>query len=228
MVSILGMGMQALKDNSTQVTSMVAAVPLTAGNWAGVGFSSNGRMVGSTALVARLNTTGVPTATVYDLKAQSPSGVVPGTGLSFVGSGSAETYYDTASQYVYMSYQLNLATSTPANPSFLVMAYGAQASDTTLQQHSNYLSVGAEFVTGTFLPSNWVVPFHSNGNVFLIFFHQECISRRIPMSIASNYLHTHCTNQSPSKVEGVASRYDENAFLFTRSACPRGFQCVMC
>lgn len=141
--------MQALKDNSTQVTSMVVAVPLTTGNWAGIGFSSDGLMVGSTALIATFNAAGLPNATVYRLNAKSPAGVVPGDGLSFVG-GSPAAVYDQASRYVYMSYQVDLAKSTPANPSFLLMGYGVQSTSGTLQQHTSEISTSAQFVTGNF------------------------------------------------------------------------------
>jgi hypothetical protein len=49
-----------------------------------------------------------------------------------------------------MSFQVNLATSTPANPTYLLMAHGQRGSGTTLQEHTsgNRIYVGAEFVTG--------------------------------------------------------------------------------
>lgn len=137
----------ALRDNATQATSIVVAVPLTTGNWAGLGFSSEGLMVGSTAVIATLNSSGAA-ATVYNLKGKSPSLVTPGSGLSFVNSSGAEAYYDSTSGYVYMSYQVDLATSTPANAGYLIMAHGAQDSGTTLQQHTDYISEPGNFVTG--------------------------------------------------------------------------------
>jgi len=149
------MGMQALKDNSTQTTSMVVAVPLTTGNWAGMGFSSDGEMVGSTALIATFNST-VAMASVYNLNAKSTSGVTRGSGLTFVNASGADAYSDATSGYVYMSYQVDLATSKPANPGYLIMAFGAQGSGDSLQQHSSEITVAADFVTGLLLPSNWV------------------------------------------------------------------------
>jgi hypothetical protein len=136
-----------LKDNSTHVTSIVYAAPLTSGRWAGLGFSGDGQMPGSTALVTTLNSAGVPVATAYSLNGRSTSQVVAdGTGLSFVGGLPGATY-DTTTKTVYVSMEVDFANST-AVPNFLLMAYGMSYSDGQLAQHDNEISTTAQFLSG--------------------------------------------------------------------------------
>lgn len=106
-------------------------------------------MVGSSAVVAAFTSAGA-TVRVYALRSQTPSGVAPATDLLDFLSGPAAVYEQT-SGYVYMSFQVNLATSTPANPTYLLMAHGRVGSGTSLQEHTAYMYVGAEFVTGIHL-----------------------------------------------------------------------------
>ncbi|KAG0578667.1 hypothetical protein M758_4G037300 [Ceratodon purpureus] len=141
----------ALKDNATQVTSIVYAAPLTTNYWAGLGFSADGTMVGSTALISTLNDAGVPVATVYSLNGRSTSQVVAtGNGLSFVGGPPGATY-DQASQTVYVSMQVDFANST-AKPTFLLMAYGRQLAGGQLAQHDSRISTSAQFLSGVVAP----------------------------------------------------------------------------
>lgn len=143
---------QALKDNTTQVTSIVYSAPLTTLYWAGLGFSANGGMIGSTAVISTLNAAGVPVAKVYSLKGQSSAQVVEGDGLSFVG-GPAGAYYDLPSQTVFVSMEVDFANST-ATPTFLLMAYGPENTDGTLAGHDNRIATSAQFISGTlFSPS---------------------------------------------------------------------------
>lgn len=147
-----------MKDNATQVTSIVYAAPLTSNYWAGLGFSADGQMVGSTALISTLNAAGVPVAAVYSLNGRSTSQVVAtDNGLSFVGGPPGATY-DQASQTVYVSMEVNFANST-AKPTFLLMAYGAEFANGQLAQHDSRISTGAQFISGIFLPLTWLVKF---------------------------------------------------------------------
>ena len=138
-----------MKDNITQVTTIVYAAPLSLGRWAGLGFSADGIMVGSTALISTLNAAGVPIATVYNLLGRTSDQVVPGTGLNFVGGLPGATY-DQPSSTVYVSFQVDFANST-AKSTYLLMAYGAQNSDGTLAEHDSRISTSAEFISGIFL-----------------------------------------------------------------------------
>ncbi|XP_024392891.1 cytochrome b561 and DOMON domain-containing protein At3g61750 [Physcomitrium patens] len=137
----------ALKDNVTNITSMVVSMPLSPNQWAGLGFSADGQMVGSTALIATLSSSGVPIVKVYKLNSRSTSGVVEdASGLSFVG-GPADAVYDQG-RTVYVSFQLNLAKST-AGSRFFLMAYGPTSLDGQgISQHVDRISLSAQFVTG--------------------------------------------------------------------------------
>lgn len=143
---------QALKDNVTLVTTMVLAAPLSAGNWIGFGFSPNGQMVGSTALITTLNFSKGAVVTEYSLNGRSTGQVVKKTGaLAFVG-GFPEGVFDAASNMVYVSFQVNL-TKSAAKTDSLLLAYGSLALDGSINRHTDRRSISAQIATGIFLPS---------------------------------------------------------------------------
>lgn len=137
----------ALRDNATQIVNMVVSMPLSANKWAGIAFSGDGEMPGSSALVATLDSSGVPVVNQYSLKDRSPAGVVKGgTGLVYYG-GAPEAYFDKGTT-VYVSFQIDFSRSTP-QPKFLLMAYGKLAANGSLNEHDDRTYYDADFVSGT-------------------------------------------------------------------------------
>ena len=137
---------QSLKDNSTQVVSIVLGAPFIGDQqWFGLGFSDQGYMIGSTAMIVKPNSTSVEVVQ-YALKGQVPSAVVPDTtGLAIVGVPHA--YYDAASSTAYMSFQVNFAKST-AKANYLLYAYGSLSADGSVQKHLSQTTTTSTFVSG--------------------------------------------------------------------------------
>lgn len=126
---------------------MVLAAPLSAGNWIGFGFSPNGQMVGSTALITTLNFSKGAVVTEYSLNGRSTGQVVKKTGaLAFVG-GFPEGVFDAASNMVYVSFQVNL-TKSAAKTDSLLLAYGSLALDGSINRHTDRRSISAQIATG--------------------------------------------------------------------------------
>jgi hypothetical protein len=144
---------QSQHDNTTNVVSIVVAMPLASpGRWAALGFSKDSYMIGSTAVVARL-TTNSPTATAteYFLKDKIPNQVFPDrTGLSFVMA--PKSHYDAQNKIMYMAFQVNFMKSV-VSPNYLLYAYGPLASDGSLQIHDSHYAFPSPFVAGSFIMS---------------------------------------------------------------------------
>jgi hypothetical protein len=157
--------LQSLHDSVTNVVSIVVSMPLvSSGRWAALGFSKEGYMITSTAIVGRLINSGIPTATEFYLKDKNPSQVFPDrTGLNFVTV--PESHYDPNNKTIYIAFQVNFAKSA-ASPNYLLYAYGPLQLDGTLQIHDSHYSFPSTFVAGLILSS--------------IFFLLFCFLRSVP------------------------------------------------
>jgi len=137
----------SLHDSVTNVVSIVVSMPLVAsGRWVALGFSKEGYMITSTAIVGRLINSGIPTATEFYLKDKNPSQVFPDrTGLNFVTV--PESHYDAKNKTIYIAFQVNFAKSA-ASPNYLLYAYGPLQLDGSLQIHDSHYSFPSTFVSG--------------------------------------------------------------------------------
>lgn len=151
-VVVMGGLLQSLHDSVTNVVSIVVSMPLvSSGRWAALGFSKEGYMITSTAIVGRLINSGIPTATEFYLKDKNPSQVFPDrTGLNFVTV--PESHYDPKNKTIYIAFQVNFAKSA-ASPNYLLYAYGPLQLDGTLQIHDSHYSFPSTFVAGLILSS---------------------------------------------------------------------------
>ena len=137
---------QSLKDNVTQFVDIVVAAPVSTSHWAAIGFSDQGYMVGSTALIATLEANG-PKVTQYKLENQnSPGACVADTSTLSILLGP-EVKYDSASSTVYMAFRVDF-TNSSAKANWLLWAYGP-VDGTTILQHTTRTSTQSAFETGT-------------------------------------------------------------------------------
>lgn len=140
--------MQALKDNATQVYTMVVSMPLTANKWSGLAFSADGQMVGSSALIASLSSSGAPIINQYNLTDKTQAGVIKGgTGIVFYQGSRPDGHYDQATRTVYMSFQVDSLKSA-AKANYFLMAYGSLRRDGSPDYHDDKSYYSATFVSG--------------------------------------------------------------------------------
>lgn len=125
------------------------SAPLAAQQWAGLGFSGPGQMVGSTAIVATLGANGVR-IDQYFLKDKNPSQVVRDRTRILFTAGP-ESFYDDRYKTVYMAFQIDF-NSSKADPNYLLFAQGPSSGvdNADLQYHTAQTLQPSEFATGTF------------------------------------------------------------------------------
>lgn len=118
-------------------------------SYVGIGFSADGRMVGSSAMVGWIMPNGVGVLKQYYLGGQSPGQVVPDQGgLPIVNTSTAIV---SQSSRLYIAFQLN--TSQPE--SRLIYAVGPQnripSSNDMLAQHDAHVSTRLDYASGELL-----------------------------------------------------------------------------
>lgn len=156
---------QSLKDNVTQYVDIVVAAPVSTSHWAAIGFSDQGYMVGSTAMIATLPSSGAK-VTQYKLESQaSPGACVADNSTLSILLGPVVTY-DSASSTAYMAFRVDF-TNSSAKANWLLWAYGpASADGATIYQHTSRTSTQSAFVTGMVGSPNLQVLFCSHISVF--------------------------------------------------------------
>lgn len=156
---------QSLKDNVTQYVDIVVAAPVSASKWAAIGFSDQGYMVGSTAMIATYQGN-VTKVTQYRLENQvSPGACVADNSTLSILLGPEATY-DPASSTVYMAFRADF-TNSSAKANWLLWAYGpASADGATIYEHTSRTSTRSAFVTGMVGSPNLQVLFCSHISVF--------------------------------------------------------------
>ncbi|GMI66320.1 hypothetical protein like AT3G07570 [Hibiscus trionum] len=134
-------------QTSSNVWSFVLSAPNT-NSFVGMGFSSNGKMVGSSAVVGWISSNGTGTMKQYFLGGQQPNLVVPDEGnLTIVENSSSIT---SQSSRIYMAFQLS--TSEPR--SRMLYSVGQIGVIPTspgfaLAEHRDKVSTRLNYVTGT-------------------------------------------------------------------------------
>ncbi|MQM14285.1 hypothetical protein Taro_047215 [Colocasia esculenta] len=138
------------QQTSASVWSFVLSAP---NNYAyiAIGFSNNGKMVGSSAIVGWLTNAGAGVAKQYYLGGKNPGQCPPDQG--FLQLAQAPIIM-LQSWRLYLGFQLN--TTQP--PSQLIYALGPQyqvpGSDNYLFQHQDRVSTSIDYVTGQISTSN--------------------------------------------------------------------------
>ncbi|XP_072973235.1 cytochrome b561 and DOMON domain-containing protein At3g07570-like [Typha angustifolia] len=130
---------------ATNTWSFVLSAPDT-GTYISVGFSSDGRMVGSSAVAGWVTGSGVGIAKQYSLGGMSSDSCPPDQGsLQLVPN---TTLIVKSSSRLYLAFQLTAAQPQP----YLIYAVGPQnnlpSSDNRLMTHSNEASSSINYVTG--------------------------------------------------------------------------------
>lgn len=131
--------------------SFVLSAP-NANSYIGMGFSPDGKMVGSSAIVGWVGSDGRPAMKRYYLGGQNSNEVMPDQGNFQVGNSTIVTF----NSRIYMAFQL-VNTNTPENQ--LIYSVGPQnqipsAPSFRLTQHSDYVSTVLNYATGTQLQTN--------------------------------------------------------------------------
>ncbi|XP_009600152.1 cytochrome b561 and DOMON domain-containing protein At3g07570-like [Nicotiana tomentosiformis] len=130
----------------TNVWSYVLSAPNT-NAYIAMGFSKNGKMVGSTAVVGWVSNEGTATMKKYFLGGQSPNEVLPDEGnLQLVNFTSSVVAEDSR---IYMAFQLN--TEMPSNR--LIYSVGQtgmlpSAADFRLTEHQDRISTSLNYNSG--------------------------------------------------------------------------------
>ncbi|XP_024373764.1 cytochrome b561 and DOMON domain-containing protein At3g07570 [Physcomitrium patens] len=136
----------SLKDQGTGYVSIVVAAPLDVGQWVALGFSEQGEMIKSTAIIVWI-ARGLPRVRTYYLRDKVESAVVPdATRITFVAG--PELSYDSKQKTVFMAFQIDFAKSL-AKPNFLLYAQGQESADDAPMQHNVQWMDKSSFPTGS-------------------------------------------------------------------------------
>lgn len=122
------------------------AAPLDVGQWVALGFSEQGEMIKSTAIIVWI-ARGLPRVRTYYLRDKVESAVVPdATRITFVAG--PELSYDSKQKTVFMAFQIDFAKSL-AKPNFLLYAQGQESADDAPMQHNVQWMDKSSFPTGS-------------------------------------------------------------------------------
>ncbi|CAO2826462.1 unnamed protein product [Amaranthus hypochondriacus] len=134
-------------QTGSELWSFLLSAPNT-NSWLGIGFSTTGQMVGSSAMVGWIYQNGTAIVKQYYLQAKDPDGVTPDAGELNVKMNTTTVF--TRSNRLYLAFQIN--TSQP--PKHLLYAVGQYnrlpvASDgLKLLQHREQESASLDYSTG--------------------------------------------------------------------------------
>ncbi|CAH9075337.1 unnamed protein product [Cuscuta epithymum] len=133
------------KTDSREWSFLLSAPNMNA--YIGMGFSSDGRMVGSSAIVGWVGSGGTPTMKRYFLGGQSPSLVQPDQGnLQLVNRSSSIVAENSR---IYMAFRLN--TDQPSNRLIYSLGPTGQLPSSAtfrLTQHQDQISTSLDYTTG--------------------------------------------------------------------------------
>nr|CAB3479106.1 unnamed protein product [Digitaria exilis] len=133
------------KSGQNNTWSFVLSAP-DAGGYVAVGFSSDGAMVGSSAVAGWTTTAGVGVAKQYRLGGTSPASCPPDQGsLSLIPS---TTLLTTRSSRLYLAFQFTAASPPAPYLIYAVGPSGAQLSNDYLVRHRSYASAAVNYATG--------------------------------------------------------------------------------
>ncbi|KAF8642770.1 hypothetical protein HU200_067155 [Digitaria exilis] len=133
------------KSGQNNTWSFVLSAP-DAGGYVAVGFSSDGAMIGSSAVAGWTTTAGVGVAKQYRLGGTSPASCPPDQGsLSLIPS---TTLLTTRSSRLYLAFQFTAASPPAPYLIYAVGPSGAQLSNDYLVRHRSYASAAVNYATG--------------------------------------------------------------------------------
>lgn len=114
--------------------------------WIGIGFSNDGKMVGSSAVVAWVERDGVSGIRQYHLEGKNISTVIPDKGdLRFT---SASPVVVAHGDILYIAFQLQFATSLAYQPILFAIGTGNPLKNGLLPKHLNSTTINIEFSSG--------------------------------------------------------------------------------
>lgn len=152
-------------QSQDHVLTVVLSTPYT-GGWVGMGFSKNGRMVGSSAMVGWIDKAGVPHVEQYYLRSQSPSGVVVND-TQLLTSGVPPVVV-TYMANIYLAFKLKL--SAPVTKQQLIFALGTSTPvDNRLTMHRAKKSLSFDFAAGESYASSYPHKLKRNHGLLNIF-----------------------------------------------------------
>lgn len=135
-------------QDAENVVNIVLSVIYTTG-WVGMGFSKNGGMVGSSAMVGWVNKKGETRIKQYYLQGYEQKQVVPNKGeLPLTGIPASVVLHGAR---IYLAFQLKFQTRLAQQP--LIFAVGSARPNTHfhLSEHDDKTSIKFDFSTGIIL-----------------------------------------------------------------------------
>jgi hypothetical protein len=135
-------------EQNGNVLNILLSAPYGTTGWVGMGFSNNGLMVGSSAMVGWRESSGNWTIQQYYLGGQTPNAVKPDNTESrlAVVSKSQRVHYQGST--IYLSFQIQF--NEPVKSKNILFAYGsATPVSDQLSKHTDETSVVFDFSTGT-------------------------------------------------------------------------------
>ncbi|CAL9187195.1 unnamed protein product, partial [Musa hybrid cultivar] len=131
-------------QDQQNVLSVVLSTTYTVG-WIGMGFSMDGRMVGSSAMVGWIGKTGIPHIKQYYLRGQSASDVVVDQGQLLSTAVAPRVVVHRAK--IYLAFQLKF--TAPLAQQHLLFAIGTSIPvHNHLKKHADKTSISFDFSTG--------------------------------------------------------------------------------
>ncbi|KAG0455329.1 hypothetical protein HPP92_024621 [Vanilla planifolia] len=138
-------------QDQKNVLTIVLSMLYTTG-WVGMGFSKDGMMVGSSAMVGWIGNTGRPHVKQFYLSGQSSSKVLVDQGQLPVVSETAMVFQHGPN--IYLAFQLKFASSI--GQQMLLFAFGtATPVKNRLKEHQDKISVSFDFSAGTLSASSY-------------------------------------------------------------------------
>lgn len=133
-------------QNEENVLSIVLSTIYTVG-WVGMGFSMDGRMVGSSAMVGWMGKTGIPHIREFYLRGKSASEIVADQGQLLSTAVAPKVLVHHAK--IYLAFQLKF--QAPLAQQHLLFAIGTSTPvHKHLKKHSDKISILFDFSTGNF------------------------------------------------------------------------------
>lgn len=130
--------------NENNVLTIVLSTVYTLG-WVGIGFSKDGMMVGSSAVVGWIGKTGRPHIKQFYLRGRSSSEVIVNEGNLPLTSVAPVVIVYKAN--IYLAFQLNF--SAPVTKQNLLFAFGTSIPvNNRLKEHSDKISTSFDFSSG--------------------------------------------------------------------------------
>ncbi|XP_023534438.1 cytochrome b561 and DOMON domain-containing protein At3g61750-like [Cucurbita pepo subsp. pepo] len=132
-------------QDDQNVTTLVLA-GRHAYRWIGIGFSGDGKMVGSSAIVAWIERDGVSGLRQYYLEGKNMSRVIPDKGdLHFTTASPAVVVHG---ELLYIAFQLKFSSSLSHQPILIAIGSGNPLRNGLLPKHVNSTTTHIEFSTG--------------------------------------------------------------------------------